>query len=240
MKNLLSSTAFIVYNKELGRQVGVIEAILLADLISKEEYFIANGMIDDGWFFNTAENIEEDTCITAHKQRNAIKNLKNFGIILTKLAGVPARQHFKIVESKLLSCFNLSCSKNANQLSKKRKLVVKETQTSCRESEELVVKKTQTINKNNNKNNNKGKFKIPTIIEIKEYCTERKNNIDADAFFDSYESKGWMVGKNKMKNWKASVRTWETNKKKWDNPKTNDRTTSHRHEKGKDYGDGSF
>jgi hypothetical protein len=101
-------------------------------------------------------------------------------------------------------------------------------------------RKSNTTSTNTMSINNKGKFKIPTIIEIKEYCTERKNNIDADAFFDSYESKGWMVGKNKMKNWKASVRTWETNKKKWDNPKTNDRTTSHRHESGKDYGDGSF
>jgi pyocin large subunit-like protein len=93
---------------------------------------------------------------------------------------------------------------------------------------------------NNKSINNKGNFKIPTIIKIKEYCIERNNNIDADAFFDSYESKGWMVGRNKMKSWKACVRTWETNQKKWDNPKTNDRTTSHRHTTGKDYGDGSF
>ena len=93
---------------------------------------------------------------------------------------------------------------------------------------------------NNNSINNKGKFKIPTIIKIKEYCIERNNNIDADAFFDSYESKGWMVGRNKMKSWKACVRTWETNQKKWDNPKANDRTTSHRHTTGQDYGDGSF
>ena len=93
---------------------------------------------------------------------------------------------------------------------------------------------------NNNSINNKGKFKIPTIIKIKEYCIERNNNIDADAFFDSYESKGWMVGRNKMKSWKACVRTWETNQKKWDNPKTNDRTTSHKFNGDMNYGDGSF
>ena len=50
MKHLLSSTAFIVLNKNLAKQVGLKEAVLLADLISKEEYFIANGMTD-GWFF---------------------------------------------------------------------------------------------------------------------------------------------------------------------------------------------
>ena len=53
------------------------------------------------------------------------------------------------------------------------------------------------------------KFKKPTIEEIESYCRERNNNIDANAFYDYYESKGWMVGKNKMKDWKASVRTWE-------------------------------
>ena len=79
-------------------------------------------------------------------------------------------------------------------------------------------------------------FTKPTIIEIKEYCSERKNNVDSETFFDFYESKGWLIGKNKMKSWKACVRTWEKSR----NTNTNDRTTSHRHQKGKDYGDGSF
>jgi len=53
------------------------------------------------------------------------------------------------------------------------------------------------------------KFKIPTIEEIKDYCNERKNDVDPDKWFNFYKSKGWMVGKNKMKDWKAAVRTWE-------------------------------
>ena len=56
-------------------------------------------------------------------------------------------------------------------------------------------------------------FEKPTIEEIQEYCTERKNNIDAQAFFNFYESKGWKVGAVKMKDWKASVRTWEQRQK---------------------------
>jgi len=58
------------------------------------------------------------------------------------------------------------------------------------------------------------KFKVPTIEEIKNYCDERKNDVVPNKFFNFYESKGWMVGKNKMKDWKASVRTWENNNKK--------------------------
>lgn len=48
---------------------------------------------------------------------------------------------------------------------------------------------------------------------MKAYCQERENGIDAEEFFDFYESKGWYVGKNKMKDWKACVRTWERNRK---------------------------
>jgi hypothetical protein len=55
-------------------------------------------------------------------------------------------------------------------------------------------------------------FVKPTISEIKEYCFLRYNNINPETFYDFYESKGWMVGKNKMKDWKAAVRTWEKSK----------------------------
>lgn len=48
---------------------------------------------------------------------------------------------------------------------------------------------------------------------MKEYCAERKNNVSAEQFISFYESKGWMVGKEKMKSWKAAVRTWEFREK---------------------------
>ena len=57
--------------------------------------------------------------------------------------------------------------------------------------------------------NKKAFFKKPKLDEVKDYCILRKNNIDAEAFMDFYESKDWKIGKNKMKDWKAAVRTWE-------------------------------
>ena len=56
-------------------------------------------------------------------------------------------------------------------------------------------------------------FVKPTVEEIRAYCEERKNGLDAQAFFDFYESKGWKVGAAKMKDWRASVRTWEQRRK---------------------------
>ena len=57
------------------------------------------------------------------------------------------------------------------------------------------------------------RFYPPTLDEVKKYCEERKNNIDPMAFIDFYSSKGWMIGKNRMKDWKAAVRTWERKRK---------------------------
>lgn len=58
---------------------------------------------------------------------------------------------------------------------------------------------------------NRTVFQIPSLEEIKAYCLERKNNIDPQLFLDKYIGNGWMVGKNKMKDWKAVIRTWEKN-----------------------------
>lgn len=57
------------------------------------------------------------------------------------------------------------------------------------------------------------RFVKPTLEEVREYCLSRKNNIDAQQFIDFYESKGWKVGNQSMKDWKACVRTWEQRNK---------------------------
>lgn len=65
------------------------------------------------------------------------------------------------------------------------------------------------------------RFEKPTLSEIKEYCIERNNNVDAQHFYDYYESNGWKVGKNSMKDWKAAVRTWERSEYRKPNSKKN-------------------
>lgn len=55
------------------------------------------------------------------------------------------------------------------------------------------------------------RFIPPTLEEVRSYCAERKNSVDAQRFVDYYTSNGWLVGKNKMKDWRAAVRTWERN-----------------------------
>jgi hypothetical protein len=208
MKHLLSSTAFLIVNKELAKQVGLKAAVLLADLISKEEYFISKGMTD-GWFFNTAKNIESDTSLTSHQQRKAIKNLKDLGVIETKVVGIPAKQHFKIIENKLLSYFN----------------------TSCEESVKQVVKKTQTINKNKEiriTNNTISNRRNDFVFEV---LTFDYDESILNGFIDYWTEPNKYNTKMKFelnKTWstKLRIKTWAANQKKWDKPKSNTKSMS--------------
>jgi hypothetical protein len=54
-----------------------------------------------------------------------------------------------------------------------------------------------------------GAFVPPTVEDVTGYCAGRKNSVDAERFVNFYTSKGWMIGKNRMKDWRAAVRTWE-------------------------------
>lgn len=68
---------------------------------------------------------------------------------------------------------------------------------------------------NNNSLYKKGssRFQKPTIEEIRQYCLEKGYNVDAEQFFNFYESKGWVVGKSPMKNWRAAICTWNKREK---------------------------
>jgi len=123
MKELLSSTAFIVVNKELAKNIGLKETVLLADLISKEEYFINNGMTN-GWFFNTEANIHKDTTLTPYQQRKAIKTLKEHNIIETKRMGVPAKQHFKINEEQVVKFLNNKSLSNSTTINNNKEIIL--------------------------------------------------------------------------------------------------------------------
>jgi hypothetical protein len=94
----------------------------------------------------------------------------------------------------------------------------------CRaETQDLQTTYNQLLNKSisndiDDSNKRKAKFVKPTIEEIRCFCEERNNGIDADEFFNFYESKGWVIGKSPMKDWKACIRTWERNRFKSQRP----------------------
>lgn len=79
---------------------------------------------------------------------------------------------------------------------------------SCSMSDKVSVLINRNINETKKKEE-KESFRPPSVEEVRAYCEKRGNRVDAERFVDFYASKGWMVGKNKMQDWRACVRTWE-------------------------------
>lgn len=115
--SILGQGGFWVINKKLAKATSINSAILLADLASKREYFLMNKDIslDDGWFFNTQENIQLDTSLSPHEQRKACEMLVSKGFLEIKRLGVPAKNHFKLNDIQILK-FLTSSSENFEQL----------------------------------------------------------------------------------------------------------------------------
>ena len=76
-------------------------------------------------------------------------------------------------------------------------------ETKTKQKKDTNVSKEKTVSAASNR------FIPPALQEVQAYCQERGNKVDPGQFIDFYAAKGWMVGKNKMKDWKACVRTWE-------------------------------
>ena len=84
--------------------------------------------------------------------------------------------------------------------------------TNGNESKQEKTKEKKIKDKEKIKEINNTRFTPPTVEEVAAYCKERQNSVNPQRFCDFYASKNWMVGKNKMVNWKAAVRNWEDSK----------------------------
>ena len=107
----------------------------------------------------------------------------------------------------------ISDERKQKKLTQSRNLeeILKESTPEIEIELEKEIKIEKEIDSSASTTTKRKRFEKPTLSEIKEYCIERNNNVDAQHFYDYYESNGWKVGKNSMKNWQAAVRTWEKN-----------------------------
>lgn len=96
-RRFLSGDAYLSVNKYLIYRLGLKEAVLLSDLISKDQYFENKGLLDtEGFFFNTRKDRKKSTCLSYDLQYKIVKNLEKLNIIETKRKLTPAKTHFKI------------------------------------------------------------------------------------------------------------------------------------------------
>jgi predicted amidohydrolase YtcJ len=96
--DLLRSDGSIIVNKKMAHKIGLHEAIMYSELLSKYKYFEEKGELqEDGSFFNTVVNMQKDTTLSDHQQRKAIARLQGLGLIWFKTKGLPAKRYFKII-----------------------------------------------------------------------------------------------------------------------------------------------
>ncbi len=94
---LLRADGSIVVNKRLARAIGLHEAMLFSELLSREAYFDGHNMLsEDGYFFNTIEDLEAATTLSGKQQRAGIRKLEQIGLIKYKVEGLPAKRYFRV------------------------------------------------------------------------------------------------------------------------------------------------
>lgn len=177
--SLLASDNYIVINRDLLKKYGINVTLMLCELASEYNYFDKNGMLDDGMFFSTIDNIYEKTGLSKYQQTEALKVLDKIGIVKSVVKGIPAKRYFKIDVEELA------------------KQIVNISPSSCKEIGKLDGEKVETKNNNrkliNNSNNLKDKESKKedtnnTQIEHveKTTCRKKKKTISYDEQIAEY------------------------------------------------------
>lgn len=149
--------------------------------------------VEAGSFITTIRNLAEETGLTIQQVRTALNKLKITQELTTK-----SHSSNTVITINNWIDYQEDNTEPNNQI------------TLIEEYKNKEYKNNTTTYIGTNVGQRKTKvFQKPTLEEIKSYCFERKNSINPSRFYDYYESNGWKVGKNSMKDWKAAVRTWE-------------------------------
>ena len=170
-------------------------------------YFTLGMLADDDGFVNNPKSIMRQ----CGASEDDIRVLLSKRYVLAFDSGVIVIKHWRI--NNYLQNDRITPTK---YIEEKAQLEVTETRSYRKKDADVyaidVYTDKNSIDKNSiDKSNNNTHFKPPTLEEVQSYCQERQNGIDAESFIDYYEARNWMLGKVKMKDWKAAVRTWERN-----------------------------
>ena len=96
---LLNQANTLVVNRLLAHALGTNEAIIYACLISKYYYYADRNMLNDGWFYSTAPDLQESSTLSEKQQKRAVDNLVKAGLLKCELRGMPAKRSFFIIEN---------------------------------------------------------------------------------------------------------------------------------------------
>ena len=182
---LLASKNYITVNKDLIKKIGLKEAVLLGELASEYSYWEIQDKLEDGYFYSTVDNIEENTTLSEYEQRKVMNKLKDMGIIEIKVKGLPAKRYIRIIEEQLLEILSINTLKNSVSSSLKTQELLPEKLKGNNNN----INKNKEIRINNNIYMSEG---VEKAEPVKDY--EEKFNI----FYKAYPKK---VAKTKVLSW---------------------------------------
>lgn len=161
LMSILSSDAYIILNKYVMKAIGLHEAILLGELCSEYIYWCKEDKLQNGYFFSTRENIEKETTLSPHQQRQALKNLVNFGFVEVTEKDMPKKTYYKVIEEKVYEFL----SKTELDFAEVKKFNDKTLKNLTSSDEKIEGQDVKNFNTNNNKiNNNKNNNILSYLI----------------------------------------------------------------------------
>ena len=155
LMSILSSDGYIILNKYVMKALGLHEAILLGELCSEFIYWYKENKLQDGFFYSTRENIEKETTLSPHQQRQAIKTLVIKGLVEIVEKDMPKKTYYRINEEKVYK-FLVETNLDFPDVKKFNDKTLKNLTSSDEKIEHQDVKNFNVNNNNinNNKNNN--------------------------------------------------------------------------------------
>lgn len=181
---------------------GVTGAVMLSQAV----YWQQRTTRDDDFFYKTAIEWQAETGLTTREQKTARVRLVKAGVLIEKKCGVPCKVHYQVDKKKLSELLRktsldksakLDSTKAPNKLPTKPQNLNSGIVETITEITAETITKTTAVNK---------RFVIPVFSEVEKYCNEV--GVNPNKWFDHYTANGWKVGKNKMVDWRAAVRTW--------------------------------
>ena len=181
MIELLSNTGYIIVNKTLIKRIGLHEALMLGELCSEYSYWKNTGKLDEeGYFFSTRENIEENIGLSSFQQRKAMTTLKELGIIEEITKGLPAKNYYRIVESKIAEIMDNEGvnTKMSNNLTTGDKEIKQQDEKKFNTNNNNITRINNNEDDEEKKETPEEQFKENIEYEILKEDTINRNNLD--------------------------------------------------------------
>lgn len=199
---LIANDNFIVVNKSLIHIFGLEETLILGELVSEYEYWRSRGELEGGWFYSTVENIEKNTSLSKHKQKKALENLQQAGVICYQRKGMPAKRYIKINEDVLEEV--LLGKKVKNLTSSSQKVANKKSKFLTSRSEKIRHQEVKEFDRNNNKENNNKNNKKERKKERKNFSQQVKSNKKENLDFEKNQVSDSAINGKKISDSKKS------------------------------------